>query len=963
MELKITWSGKGNGSTYSQLSFFLCILLYFWVLFNPVNGYTMKHCRIRESLNTSVLCDGRNLNAIPADIPLLVRSVNIAKNNISQIKSKDFKDLKFLNMLIMYSNRISHVENGSFSDLVALEQLNLSFNKLTSLSDQMFKGLDNLTVLHLENNHISSIASSSFQLLFSLKVLNLTSNKLHCFKELQHILQLPSLLKLFIGNNSLNSLQSQEISNRSIGLTELDLSRNPLEIFSVTADIFPYLKKLDLSFCGINGSMEWDVADRYFLSNVSSLDLSGIHMSLQGIGSVLQSINFSLASLGLDKIGKDNLINVACHIPTLKTLRLQCNNFSSVSDKLLQSCTKVTDLDISGNNITDLSEAAFRSIKDLKTLRLGYDGLSSVPNATRNLRTLKKLDLSHNIIKTLGCSDFTNLRRLEKLYLNNNLISNLEGCVFLDLRALNSLTLRRNRILNLGKAFTKGLQHLKSLDLGFNKLTNIRTNDFKSLRSLEDLALYDNDIKTLEDGAFVGLAKLKNLVLLNNVIGKSEIRGAVFKGLRSLKTLNMASNAIKYEKDEQLQQPPFTDLSSLENLYIFSQHYSKYMRHSCLPSNFLEGLNMLSEFQAGNLHIAYLHPDTFIHTPQLSSLDISHNFFHALSPELFHPIPKLKRLTISKTELESLDFLIEANLTQVHFLKVRQNKITWTNETVLHSLPALTLLDMQRNPFICDCRNAWFVQWAESNNQTQVAYAHDYPCSYPDDLKDTQLLDLDTHSCSVDLGIFYFISTTSLVLLTLLGSFIYHLLRWQVVYAYYLFLAYLHDSKRRNRQTPHQYDAFVSYNTHDECWVVRELLPELEGEQGWKLCLHHRDFQPGKPIIENITDAIYRSRKTICVITHRYLQSEWCSREIQVASFRLFDEQKDVLILVFLEEIPDHQLSPYHRMRRLVKRRTYLSWPRAGEDTRVFWQKLQVALETRDWPAEENPILTGVERQ
>ncbi|KAK6293023.1 hypothetical protein J4Q44_G00365240 [Coregonus suidteri] len=179
---------------------------------------------------------------------------------------------------------------------------------------------------------------------------------------------------------------------------------------------------------------------------------------------------------------------------------------------------------------------------------------------------------------------------------------------------------------------------------------------------------------------------------------------------------------------------------------------------------------------------------------------------------------------------------------------------------------------------------------------------------------------------------------------------------------YYLFLAYLHDTKRKNRQTPHQYDAFISYNTHDESWVMRELLPELEGEQGWKLCLHHRDFQPGKPIIENITDAIYRSRKTICVITHRYLESEWCSREIQVASFRLFDEQKDVLILVFLEEIPEHQLSPYHRMRRLVKKRTYLSWPRAGEHTGVFWQKLQVALETRDWP-EENPILTGVERQ
>ncbi|XP_064874114.1 toll-like receptor 13 [Oncorhynchus nerka] len=245
-------------------------------------------------------------------------------------------------------------------------------------------------------------------------------------------------------------------------------------------------------------------------------------------------------------------------------------------------------------------------------------------------------------------------------------------------------------------------------------------------------------------------------------------------------------------------------------------------------------------------------------------------------------------------------------------------------------------------------------------NQTQVGEAHDYNCSYPDNLRGTKLLDL---SCSVDVGFFYFLSTTSLVLLTLLGSIIYHLLRRQVVYSFFFFfVAFLYDTKRRNRRAAYQYDAFVSYNTHDEPWVPRELLTELEGQQGWKLCLHHRDFQPGKPIIENITDAIYWSRKTICVISRHCLESEWCSREIQVASFRLFDEQKDVLILVFLEEIADQQLSPYHRMRRLLKRKTYLSWPRAGEYAGVFWQKLRVALETRDCPAEQNPILTGVER-
>ncbi|GAA6236357.1 toll-like receptor 13, partial [Lates japonicus] len=145
-------------------------------------------------------------------------------------------------------------------------------------------------------------------------------------------------------------------------------------------------------------------------------------------------------------------------------------------------------------------------------------------------------------------------------------------------------------------------------------------------------------------------------------------------------------------------------------------------------------------------------------------------------------------------------------------------------------------------------------------------------------------------------------------------------------------------------------------------WVIRELLPKLEGEQGWRLCLHHRDFEPGKPIVDNITDAIYGSRKTICVISRRYLESEWCSKEIQVASFRLFDEQKDVLILIFLEEIPNSHLSPYYRMRKLLKKRTYLSWPRAGEHTELFWEKLRQALKTEEDHGEDSFLLTVVDR-
>ncbi|KAI4882054.1 hypothetical protein NFI96_007681 [Prochilodus magdalenae] len=336
----------------------------------------------------------------------------------------------------------------------------------------------------------------------------------------------------------------------------------------------------------------------------------------------------------------------------------------------------------------------------------------------------------------------------------------------------------------------------------------------------------------------------------------------------------------------------------------------------------------------------------------------------AISPELFTPLQKLNRLYMSSTGLQSLDFLIQANLTKMQYLQLSKNALAVINKTIIMSLANLTYIDLQGNPFSCDCSNAWFVDWTKKQNDTQVINADQLTCNYPSKLRGNKLMELDFESCTVDKGFFCFISTTVSILLIMCSSIAYHFFKWQVVYAYYRLLAFLYNNnqQRKGQSSGFLYDAFISYNANDELWVMSELLPQLEGEQGWKLCLHHRDFQPGKPIMDNIVDGIYSSRKTICVISHHYLESEWCSREIQVASFRLFDEKKDVLILVFLENIPAHQLSPYYRMRKLIKKRTYLSWPKPGEDTRVFWQKLRMALESIGTSEEENPIFSGLRR-
>uniref|UniRef100_A0AAY5K3I3 TIR domain-containing protein n=1 Tax=Esox lucius TaxID=8010 RepID=A0AAY5K3I3_ESOLU len=873
----------GSGTSSAM---FLCFLHFFWIIVNPARAYSMKHCiSIKMNLN----CRQRNLQTIPSDIPPVIKSLDVSMNNISKIKKSDFKNISVINCMNLSSNTISNVEDGAFLHLVALHGLDLGHNKLTTISEHMFQGLANMTRLQLHNNLISFIACSSFQNLSGLQIVNLTNNKLHHLSNVQPLVHLPNLRELYISNNNLHYFESRELSNGSIGLKVLDVSTNPLERFSITANVLPNLQNLNLSYCGQNGSMEWDVADTVFLSKISTLDLSGVQMSVDNMSMVLQNFtntHSSLASLALSNLWRKStekvgiIANIACHIPTLSVLRLGNDCISVVSEKLLQSCSRTKKLDLSDNIISDLSESSFRSLKGLKYIRLDNNSLSSVPNATRNLSTLKILDLSLNSIDNLNCLDFANLTGLLKLFLYSNKIQKLDSCVFQDLKSLKMLSLGGNSILTLNGAFTNCLQNLESLDLRQNKLSSIKQEDFKQLKSLKSLILFDNQISHMDNGAFDGLFNLETLKLSSNKINAKAVKDTVFRELSHLRYLSISSNRIEYEHDSELRLPPFVNLSSLRYLAIFSQNPQGMFN---IPSNFLEGLQSLETIRAGNLNIKLLHPNTFRYTPELKYLDISDNKFTSLTAELFHPIPKLMVIYLSKCQLESLDFLINANLFQVNYLQISYNQLTALNETLLNSLPSLTYMDMRNNSFSCNCSNLWFMRWITNNSQTQVVDAHQYLCKYPFSQKGTLLLDFDTHSCSVDTGLFYFISTTSLVLLTLLGSLIYRLLRWQLIYSYHLFLAYLYDNKQKNRRAAYQYDAFVSYNTHDEPWVLRDLLPELEVRQGWRLCLHHRDFQPGKPIMENITDAIYGSHKTICVISRHYLESEWCSREIQVA--------------------------------------------------------------------------------
>ncbi|XP_069369201.1 toll-like receptor 22 isoform X1 [Paralichthys olivaceus] len=948
----------GGRKHFQLVTFFF--LLTISSLLAPISGFALKTCRISYNI---AKCDKMGLTAAPRDIPSAVKGFDLSENKILRVLVSDFENLPGLTQLDLNRNLISQIDDGAFANLIFLEKLNLNNNKLVTLGENLFHGLSNLTELRIMSNGIKAVTLTSFKPMNSLKFLDFSHNKLKHITKVSSILQhLPNLRELFLKKNDFTTFHSEELTNSSLQLKALDLSQNPITDFRITANVFPNLTWLNIGGAPGKTPVILGVRNKTFFSRVSTLDITGLRMTLVDIRTLLGTVNSSLSSLRMNAM-KNNitaLTHISCNIPTLSTLQLRHNKLTYVSSDLFKLCFNIREIDLTDNKIKKIRDDAFSSLQSLKTLSLSRNKLSSVPYATRTLPSLGELDLSFNNITKLGCDDFANQTKLRRLRLYHNSITSLAECVFKDLVQLQVLKLQNNHLSNLNGAFRDCLPNLRQLLLNGNQLTALKHGEFRGLQSLQNLSLHENKIFNLDKGCFVGLTNLTDILLQNNQIRETEISKGVFNDLINLRRLELRDNHIKYVNNSSLPSAPFSRLSRLETLAIPSQHGKG---KSQLPRNLLEGLTNLLVFNIRNIQLASLHKDMFNGTPQLTTLDISSNELMDLSPDLFSPIPNLKSLYVSRTNLRSLDYLTGANLTKLEFLQARKNEFSIISEEIIKSVPSLVYADFQGNSFTCKCDNAWFIKWVEYYNQTQVFDAYNFECNYPLNLKGTKLLHFDIRSCSVDAGFLMFLSTTCTTLLFMLTSFTYHFLRWHLAYAYYFFLALLFDTKHKNKQPPNQYDAFISYNTHDEPWVVRELLPKLEGEQGWRLCLHHRDFMPGKPIVENIVDAIYGSRKTICVISRRYLESEWCSREMQVASFRLFDEQKDVLILVFLEDIPTDELSPYYRMKKLLNKMSYLSWPRAAEHTELFWEKLRQALRTREDQADESFRLTVVDNQ
>ncbi|XP_068128978.1 toll-like receptor 13 [Hyperolius riggenbachi] len=931
--------------------------LFAWLVMvsfiQPGYNFVIRGCEVHNQQTPKILCYKRGLDQVPEHLPSGTILLDISFNRISIIKTLDLRNLTHLQELNVSDNHISIIESGSFQILTALKILNLNNNKLMTVHASMFEGLQNLTHLFLENNHIILVQPMVFSPLGNLRVIKLSSNPLQTLEFICSVSHLGNLEEIYIANISLKNFSSSEIQTISSSVRIVDISRNPLASISITTGVLQGLTFLNISFSG--PSFKWEIRDPCFLKQLKKLHVENTSLSLSILSNIIRSLNCSLleeVNLGhLNLTDSDHIIQEICLIhPQILTLLLQANKYTQFQMNTFQNCSNLKSLDISYNQFMHVTGSTFQHLASLEHLSLASNKLTALPTNFSQMDSLERMNLSANQLTEIYLNDTSSFPNLTELYLSENKISHFQSSSHLTWK-LTYLDLGQNFLIDISESFGANLKNLMNLILRKNKLSSLTKNTFQNLTCLKILNLADNQIEYIEPEAFKGLQKLQALILGSNKLTSNIFQNNTFQGLESLIELQLFSNYMEYDSSEKLTVPPFYALKSLKLLTLNSQGHNG-MRN--LPINFFEGLVSLNKTLLGNLALSTIDNNIFTYIPQLKELDIGSNPIPVLDTNLLKPLCNLTELHLSRMTLQSLDFLIGLNLSKLVVLRAVGNQINIFNETQQKALPSLLFLDLRSNPLLCSCENIWFIDWVQRNPKTQVLHFYDYICAYPPSSKGQKLSNFNTDSCSPHYDFKLFLYTTIFISIWLVSFTAWKLWRWHVLYFYYTILGYLHDRKYRKNRQRHEYDAFISYNCHDEDWVFYHLVPNLEGTYNWKLCLHHRDFEPGKAIVDNIIDNIYKSRKTICIISRHYLASEWCSKEMQVASYRLFDEHADVLILLFLENIPQNRFSRYHQIRRVMRKKTYLLWPENLSGATLFWHMVNQALTENGTQEEEN---------
>ncbi|XP_070174205.1 toll-like receptor 13 [Littorina saxatilis] len=653
----------------------------------------------------------------------------------------------------------------------------------------------------------------------------------------------------------------------------------------------------------------------------TTLDCSSHHGDLPYVPHVegsFQILNFS--NNDLRRISStDFFANVS---NTVRVVDLYKNNLVHIVPGVFDRLSKLKWVQLGGNRLSFKDVFAVNlpaTVYSLDFQCMGYQEVAPPHKGVNFSRScVGYINMDLNSLESLDLSAFNVTPKLSYLFLRANKLYNLTTALMPNLWKIN---LGKNRLFDFPRTCTNTndslFPELVNLTLDFNMISCIGHVCLPKVRRLE---LTYNFFQYIMSDTFSAkkFPSLKELHLAQMRIQVRKIAKYAFNH-SVLERLVLAKNALDFASPV-VDRDAFAGCTGLLNLQLGSSNFESVSK--AIFSRLFGSLTKLKNLDITDSRVGVIYSETFASFTGLTSLYLYRNALTYIPDGAFDRMQNLTHLDVGFNRIQTIS--------QFTFGKMAAKRFK--------------ILNLGGNPFQCNCDILWFKKWLESSLHIFDRRYH-YVCA---NLPNVTLQDyvLNEQACLLGSDAASFTIAVTCVLLSFLLLFvIIFRFRWRM--RLWLYEACRASRQDRRRQMVaegrrYRFDVFVAYAAEDLAWVQRELLPVLEGEWGLRLCVHQRDFEAGKHIVDNISDCVSDSERVLLVFSPHFAHSEWCQFELKYCQVNVM-ERDDVMVLVELRETPSRDMTG--AMLAVLQTTTYIEWEDGQDARQSFWARLRLALD------------------
>lgn len=379
----------------------------------------------------------------------------------------------------------------------------------------------------------------------------------------------------------------------------------------------------------------------------------------------------------------DESLRVSCAYAGLEVVPIQLN-------------PEIRHLDLSNNRVTNVH------------LTFGFYG------------NLESLDLSSNLLHTLGLANFGMQQNLITLNVSDNMIHTLARNALDGLTSLKELSLAGNNISEISEQAFKSTSELEVLDLSDNSITSLCDELLKNLHKIRTLILNKNSLLEVPTSNLALAPSLERVDLSDNLI--LELNRDSLPSLPSLISLNLSNNVIRYITDVAFDRLPdllYLDLSG-NNL-------------TSVPTAALARLNVLTGLVLSTNPLGSLEAVAFRNLFELRNLELNDCTIANVNARAFADNVNLERISMDgNRELMELPARVLYGARYLKWVSLRRCSLA-TLQPTQFPVDGLSHLRVGGNPLVCNCSVHWLwnvIRAEERRNETRLELdTHDIVCS------------------------------------------------------------------------------------------------------------------------------------------------------------------------------------------------------------------------------------------